>query len=172
MITVATDGAGTVTIAAETNRTNRAMDCHAAQRLISAARDRALGDAEQAGLGEHLAGCPECRRLRDALAEAAVAWRHTVADAPVPDARLEWQRIQRRMAPGRSPVSSRRPALWWGLSLATAAVLALALWTPRTAPRLETAGDVEVGEKSSATVYVDAQSGWLVVWAVSDTDRI
>jgi predicted anti-sigma-YlaC factor YlaD len=148
------------------------MDCHDAQRLISDARDRALGDAEQAGLGEHLAGCAECRHLRDSLAEAANAWRATVAQATAPDARLEWQRIQRRLAPGHHPATNRRPARWWGLSLAAAAGLALALWTPRTTPVAETAGLVEVGEKASATVYVDAQSGWLVVWAVSDTDRI
>jgi predicted anti-sigma-YlaC factor YlaD len=147
------------------------MDCRAAQRLISAARDRALDDAEQAGLGKHLERCAGCRRMRDNLAEAAVAWRETVAANPVPDARLEWQRIQRQLAPGSSMSGRRRPALWWGVSLAAAAGLVLALWTPRTAPVAETAGLVEVGEKASATVYVDAQSGWLVVWAVSDTDR-
>lgn len=149
------------------------MDCRAAQRLISAARDRALDDSDQAALGAHLAACAECRRLSDTLTAAATAWRTNVTEARVPDARLEWQRIQRRLSPGPQLAPARRPALWWGLSFAAAAGLALALWTPRAASGNETAGVVEVGEgQGSATVYVDAQTGWLVVWAVSDASRI
>lgn len=148
------------------------MNCQAAQRLISAARDGALGGSEQAELEVHLAECAGCRRMSDTLADAANVWRDTVASAPVPDAKLEWQRLQRQLVPATRSVPVRRPALWWGLSVAAAAGLALAVWIPRAAP----AGDsnyVEVGEgNSSATVYVDAQSGWLVVWAVNDADRI
>ena len=149
------------------------MDCHDAQRLISDARDRALGDSEQSGLEAHLTGCADCRRLSETLAAAAQSWRATVDAAAVPDANLEWQRIQRRLSTGSRPSATRRPALWWGLSLAAAAGLVLALWAPRSARGRETTtGFVEVGEgRGSATVYVDAQTGWLVVWAVSDADR-
>jgi predicted anti-sigma-YlaC factor YlaD len=147
------------------------MNCTAAQRLISAERDGPLGGAGQAGLAEHLAGCPACRRFQGSLADAAVAWRATTATAPAPDAALEWQRLQRRLAPAGRPASRRQPRLWWGLSLAATAALAVALWIPRAAPVAES-GWVEVGEgTSSATVYVDAQSGWLVVWAVSEGER-
>jgi hypothetical protein len=45
------------------------------------------------------------------------------------------------------------------------------LWSPPAAPA-GVADLVEVGEGGSATVYVDAQSGWLVVWAVDDANRI
>jgi predicted anti-sigma-YlaC factor YlaD len=148
------------------------MNCTSAQRLISAARDGALDGSAQSALDAHLAECPACRQMRDTLAASAAAWRSTTVAVPLPDAKLEWQRIQRRLSPDRHPPRARRPVLWWGLSLAAAAGLALAVWVPGPAP----AGDaefVEVGEgSSSATVYVDAQSGWLVVWAVRDADRI
>ncbi|MEN9661268.1 MAG: hypothetical protein RL324_217 [Verrucomicrobiota bacterium] len=78
-----------------------------------------------------------------------------------------------KIGPGsgrRAP--ARRLVLCWGWSLAAAAGLAVAVGIPRSAPVADS-GLVEVGEgNSSATVYVDAQSGWLVVWAVSDADRI
>lgn len=148
------------------------MNCTSAQRLISAARDGALGGSEQTALEEHLAECSGCRQLRETLAAAADSWRTTVAAAPVPDAKLEWQRIQLQMSPAGRRAPARRPVLWWGLSLAAAAGLALALLIPRPASAANSEF-VEVGEgNSSATVYVDAQSGWLVVWAVSDADRI
>lgn len=148
------------------------MNCPSAQRLISAARDGALDGSEQSALEAHLTGCPACRQLRDVLATAAEAWKSTTAAVPAPDAKLEWQRIQRRLTPAGPPARARRPVLWWGLSLAAAAGLALAMWVPGPAPVVD-AEFVEVGEgSSSATVYVDAQTGWLVVWAVRDADRI
>jgi predicted anti-sigma-YlaC factor YlaD len=146
------------------------MNCHAAQRLVSAARDGELGGPDRAALDGHLAGCAGCRRMSEALAEAAGAWKSRDAAAAVPDAKLEWQRLQRKLSPASVPTS--RSGVWWGLSLAAAAGLALALWTPR--PAAVSDGQlVEVGDgQASATVYVDAQSGWLVVWAVDDADRI
>jgi hypothetical protein len=137
------------------------MNCHAAQRLLSVARDTALGgvasgerpldataldatalDAPARGeLAAHVAGCAACRRFEATLAEAADAWRATTAAARVPDAQLEWQHLSRRMREGAAPParSVRRPSSlvksWAGLSLACAtaavAVAAVALLVGR-----------------------------------------
>jgi len=102
----------------------------------------------------------------------------------VPDERLEWQRIRRRLNGG--PERATQPArgiftLWRSATLlAAAAAVALGIFlspslrTPgaAVASAATTADFVEVGgDASSAMVYVDDKSGWLVVWAADTADK-
>jgi hypothetical protein len=56
---------------------------------------------------------------------------------------------------------------WLGLPLAAAAAVAFVFLNPQTsAPETARAEFVETGETAGSTmVYVDKESGWLVVWA-------
>jgi predicted anti-sigma-YlaC factor YlaD len=157
------------------------MHCHAAQRLLSAERDGALSSAERAVLDGHLVQCGECRQMRAALAGAAEYWRASTARVPIPDAERAWQDIARAIRT-TTPATSK-PA-WglprWTLPLGAAAALVLAAmiapnWKTASAPQTVAAMEsaradfVEVGnDASSSVVYVDGESGWLVVWAVDD----
>lgn len=160
------------------------MNCQAAQPLISAERDGALGGDSHGALEAHVAGCAACRQLRVTLAESAAAWRTTTASLPVPDERLEWQRIRRRLN-GEPAGSPRRAwggvAGWRGLSFAAATALVVGLFfsprwpgsaLPAAAVQVARTESVEVGgDASSAMVFVDEKSGWLVVWAAGETDK-
>lgn len=157
------------------------MNCRDAERLIFAERDGALDETQRAALATHLAGCPHCGRVRALLAEAADSWRAAGARVAAPDTGAEWRALRHRMrsVPGGSPVSPRRwPApAWLGIPLGAAAALAL-LFTAgptwfggrgETGPgqAIARAEYVELaGDEVSAVVYVDEESGWLVVWAV------
>src|SRR4051812_46585530 len=108
------------------------MKCHAVQQLLSVERDEALGADARAELEAHLTGCADCRQLRTTLAESAVAWRATTANVRVPDERLEWQRIRRRLngEPARAAQSARGIFTLWrsATMLAAAAAVALGLF--------------------------------------------
>jgi hypothetical protein len=76
-------------------------------------------------------------------------------------------------------------AAWTGLPLAAAAALALVFWAPDDAPTA-TGEDatfaeaapayaefVEASDNAASTVvYVDQESGWLIVWASAPTRGI
>lgn len=116
--------------------------------------------------------------------ESAAAWRVNTASVRVPDERLEWQRIHRRLdadpvKPGWSDGWSG-VALWRGVTVAAAAaVIALGVFMrPRagepnaiSAAAVAMTDTAEVGDDAaSAMVFVDEKSGWLVVWATSAAD--
>lgn len=161
------------------------MNCHAVQQLLSTERDQALGADSRAALDAHVAGCAACRQMRAVLSESAAAWRTTTAGVSVPDARWEWQRIRRRL--NGNPERAARPApgiftMWRSVTLAAAAAaVALGLFMkPATwfraesgggAPTIAATDSVEVGDASSAMVFVDDKSGWLVVWAADATEK-
>lgn len=162
------------------------MNCHAVQQLLSAERDQALGADARGDLEAHVAGCAACRQMRATLADAADAWRTTTAGVRVPDERLEWQRIRRRLS--GDAARATRPAAtiftWWRSATFAAAVAAVAIgmfvapaWfqgPPAARPPANSAvaDFVEVGgDASSAMVFVDDKSGWLVVWAAGAGDK-
>jgi anti-sigma factor RsiW len=165
------------------------MNCHAVQQLLSAERDQALGADLRGELETHLAGCAACRQLRATWAEAAESWRATTAGVRVPDAQMEWQRIRRRLngepereaQPGRGIFTQWRVATLGAIAAAVAVGLFLAPAGMR-GPQAPTAAmaaasvntdSVEVGgEASSAMVFVDDKSGWLVVWAADATEKV
>ncbi len=158
------------------------MNCQAAQRLLSAERDGALGNPERAALASHVDSCADCRQMQGTLTEAAEAWRANTAAVKVPDAQMEWQRVRRRLHEAPAARTSKAKIFWWSAPLvAAAAAVAIVVGVnfgddpaPRTHVRTQVAraDSVEVGgDASAAMVYVDAKSDWLVVWAPSDKDK-
>lgn len=156
------------------------MNCRSATPLLSAERDSALGEPERTELDRHLAECPACRQLRAEIAEAMALWRSDAANVPVPDPEQEWHLLRAQLhAPERKAIARRSaaPLAWFGVPLAAAA-LALAFFVGRTPPRVgntPAAGSdifaradfVELADANSTPlVYLDSESGWLVVWAV------
>lgn len=143
------------------------MKCSEAESLLPAGEPGGLPAARQRALAEHLAACPACRRTQAALAELIATWRTENARAPVPPAAAIWANVRSRRQPSRR--SHRpNPVFWLGLPLAAAAAVAFLFLTPQTtAPETARAEFVETGDTAGSTmVYVDKESGWLVVWAV------
>jgi predicted anti-sigma-YlaC factor YlaD len=160
------------------------MTCRTAQRLLSAERDRPLGDSERVDLEAHLAGCGECRQARLVVSEAISHWRNSDAQVVPPDAERAWQDIHRQI---RTSTPDRKRGLLalprWTLPAVAAAALIFAAavvprWIDESDPTATTpleiarAEFVETPKDSSSMVYVDAKSGWLVVWAVNDNDKM
>ena len=145
-----------------------------------------LSKEQRAALSDHVAACPACLQLRTSLNSALDSLRADVADVPVPVASDSWRELQVKL---HQPTRKRplAPVIWFSAPLAAAAALAFA-FLPRE-PRSQTpnpilppplhdpsviagAEFVEAGDPNASTlVYVDKESGWLVVWAtdVSDT---
>jgi hypothetical protein len=143
--------------------------------LIHAERDRVLATAERAALDTHLRGCSGCREERALLERAAVAWKETREATSVPDSAREWQAVRRRLREAPEPHARR---LGWPGVLAVGAVAAAVVafaFLPTgehggasSAPVLAQAESVEfTDDDATPVVFVDDQSGWLVVWAVS-----
>ncbi len=154
------------------------MNCREIEPLLLAERDGVLTTDQHASLERHLATCPACQQSRARLDQAMTAFRAEAATVAVPDIESEWQTLRARLKnPAVGPAKKRplAPVIWFGSSLAAAAALALAYIglqpapIPTAAPVVETARAdyVETGDTSASTmVYVDKDSGWLVVWAV------
>ena len=162
------------------------MNCRDIESLILAERDGALTKAQLAALSDHVAACPACLKLRRDLTSAIDAYKADVAAVAVPDADDAWRDLQTRLA---KPAKQRplAPVIWFGASLAAAAAIAVALFVTRPLPSptpsdelavvtpppplhdpsvIAGADFVEAGDPNASTlVYVDKESGWLVVWA-------
>jgi anti-sigma factor RsiW len=166
------------------------MNCREIESLILAERDGALTKAQLANLSAHVAACPACASLRARLDTAIHAYHAELAAIPVPDADEAWRDLQARLHGAEGKSSRKRPlapVIWLGTSLAVAAALALAFFVAhpaRSTPSTELANTpppydpsviagadfVEAGNPNASTmVYVDKESGWLVVWA-TDVD--
>ncbi len=156
------------------------MNCHTAHQLLSAERDDLLSSDQRIALDAHLGDCSGCRTARSGVTASIATWRASTTSVKVPDVERAWQDI-RRATRADQPVKGRRPtnALRWVAPLSLAAGLALvASVAPRwqnnaQAERLagrETAyaDFVDVPTDASSIVYVDDQSGWLVVWSDSE----
>lgn len=150
------------------------MNCRAATRHLAVERDAPLSASLQAGLERHLASCPECARVRAALAESADAWRQNTARVTPPSPAAEWREL--RASLHAAPPPRRIPAWLFaagGLPLAAAAAwgVLLALRPPDPAteialhPAAARAEFIETGDDSSPVVFIDQSSGWLIVWA-------
>jgi anti-sigma factor RsiW len=160
------------------------MNCRDNESLILAERDGALTPAQLTALSDHVAACPACRKLRHDLALALDTYQHNLATVTVPDADEAWRNLRGRL---RQPAKKRplAPVIWFRTPLAAAAALAIAFFvanpiTPPPAGELAAlpppplhdpsiiagADYVEAGDPdASVMVFVDKESGWLVVWA-------
>jgi anti-sigma factor RsiW len=161
------------------------MNCRDSESLILAERDGALTKDQLAVLSDHVATCLECRKLRADLNSAVADYKAGVSAVPAPDTDEAWRELQLRL---RQPARKRplAPIVWFGAPLAAAAAIAFALILTRPAPPapiatlavapppaplydpsiIAGADFVEAGDPNASTlVYVDKESGWLVVWA-------
>jgi anti-sigma factor RsiW len=150
------------------------MNCRDNESLILAERDGALTQPQLAALSDHVAVCPACRKLRADFTAAVGAYETGIAQVPAPDADEAWRDLQVRL---NSPAKREKkrplaPVIWFGAPIAAAAALAFALLphppepVSPSAPLEARAEFVEAGDATASTlVYVDKESGWLVVWA-------
>ena len=151
------------------------MNCSSAQRLLSAERDGAPASPERAGLAAHVAGCAECRRIQAEWVKTQANLNVAATRVVVPDEERAWQEIHREIRATR-PTAAR--AWWnlgrWVLPLGAAAALAAVAWigpswTDENGSQAGARAEfVEVAGDASSVVYVDDQSGWLVVWAAAE----
>ena len=163
------------------------MNCRDSESLILAERDGALTNEQRAALSDHVATCPACAQLRTSLHTALDTYKADVAAITVPDTNEAWRDLRSRL---HKPTKKRplAPVIWFGTPLAAAAAIAVAFFVTR--PTTSTPSDelaitpplydsstiagadfVEAGDPdASVMVFVDKESGWLVVWATdSDT---
>lgn len=156
------------------------MNCQEAEPLLFAERDGVLDSNQRAALDRHYDGCPKCRQRREAVAAAMVEFQQDYSAVAVPGVDAEWRALRVRLETSRRP-SARRllgPLLWLGVPLGAAAALAFAFFG-RVPERSQLGNEtlaqsataraefVEVADQdASPLVYVDNDSGWLVVWAV------
>ncbi len=100
--------------------------------------------------------------------------RTDAARVTVPDVDAEWRLLHARLnAPRRRTLA---PVTWIGLPLAAAAAVALAFFVTRPAPSTVAGAAVAsvdyvdvAGRDATPVVYVDNDSGMLVVWAVDNS---
>lgn len=155
------------------------MNCRETETLLLAEPDGVLTPVQLTALDQHVAGCRACREFRSALAQTRAALRAEVAAVPVPDADREWQTLRGRLHGVEIKPAKKRPlapVIWFATPLAAAVAIVLVFFsaaperqaTTVAAPTFETtrAESIDPGYSSAATlVYVDKESGWLVVWA-------
>lgn len=160
------------------------MNCRDIEPLLLAEKDGVLTNTQHASLEQHVATCPACRQMRTRLTEAMAAVRADAATVSVPDVDAEWHTL--RACLHRPPAQPEKknplaPVLWFGAPLAAAAALAFAFFIDRSPSSHPAefsqvtegarADFVEAGNADASTmVYVDKESGWLVVWA-TDTSN-
>jgi Putative zinc-finger len=163
------------------------MNCRDIEPLFSAERDGMLTSDQRASLERHVAACPACQQLHLRLTDAMTAFRADAANVAVPDIEEEWLKIRSALnSKSVKPLKKRplAPVIWFGAPLAAAAALAFAFFSPQqqTKPtgdplpvsaEIAQAEYVEAGDTDASTlVYVDKESGWLVVWATDSNDAV
>ncbi len=149
------------------------MNCHSVQDQLTRAADGATPASDQAAIAAHLSACSECQRFAETLRRLPDWIAEEVASHPVPDAEEMWREVQAQI---QTPPKPRKvaPIVWLTAPLAAAAALVFAFLPQRNAPDSSVIADnqivqvdyVEVEDPdATAMVYVDNESGWLVVWA-------
>jgi len=159
------------------------VNCHTSEVLLLTERDGVLTPDQHAALARHVADCPACQERRARIAAAIDAFRADATDVTVPDVDAEWRAVRARL-PGTTDAPRRprtlAPVIWFTASFAAAASLAFVFLrsTPpapaplAAVPEVAQAEFVEAGDPAASTmVYVDKDSGWLVVWATDEAAK-
>ena len=156
--------------------------CREIAPLLLSEPDGTLDATELAQLEAHAAECPDCRRQRALLSAATVALKQTSAAVSIPSAREEWMSLRDRIRSERGDrpavgKTAARPWLYWGIrtaALSAAAAIACIAYLRQPLPAPASAGAalaraefVRADNAASTLVYVDQESGWLIVWADS-----
>ena len=155
------------------------MNCQTAQKWISAAMDGELSSRRGARLEQHLRGCDDCRRLREAWGGYGARMKSSVPPAPSPE--QAWVDIRRAIRVARpEPVGEGYAVAWPRLrwvavpvvlllaAVATPLVFRRPLSPPVAAANPRT--EVEMVETSlpgaMMMVYEDQESGMTMIWVV------
>lgn len=157
------------------------MNCRQSLHLLSAERDASLSSGQRAALDAHLEQCTDCRQQQAALTAVIETLRTNDAQVEVPDAKAAWLQLRADLNTSRRTASAPRrrfrPGWLTVLGLPAAlACIALAFILSHTPPDQPSASQVaqlparaeylELGDDAAIPViYVDQQSGWLIVWA-------
>ncbi len=175
------------------------MNCHDAENQLIASRDAPLGAADAASLEQHLQECPHCQTLSAQLEEAVATWKKRDETVPVPDVVTEWHAVRRRIrsndtVPAKGGLPTWSQLLKLAVPMAAAFAIAINFWPePKPVPSImgpsvvaqhdwsdihdhftyvAHAEYVETEDEDvSPFVYVDEESGWLIVWASEVTDQ-
>lgn len=166
------------------------MNCREAEPLLLAERDGTLTSVQRTTLDRHVAGCAGCRQLRADLSAALAEFQVDAASVRLPDVDAEWRALQARVHGARTGAATPRamkkgaPLTWFAGPMAVAAAIALAFFLGRPSS-LSNQSETEVSpfagyaradyvevaiEDASPLVYLDKESGWLVVWADFESD--
>lgn len=161
------------------------MRCHAA--LDQLARPGGPDPVVAPALESHLAACPACRLAAGRLTTSVEGWRAATLAATPPAPGAAWEPIRSAI---QAPVAAPRSRLAAGwipaaATLAAAAAVVLLLLRP-TPPPVDPSGTTMVAALAAhdapeptvewvttsdagaaPVVFVDADSGWVVVWALS-----
>lgn len=149
------------------------MKCAEIEPLLLAGSRDELSATQRNILATHLASCVACQENQAAFATLIESWQRDATQVAVPEATVAWNDLcSRRQEPSRPPARRSARVIWLGLPLAAAAVFAFILLPPQlarpVAAEIAHAEFVEAGDAGAAPlVYVDKESGWLVVWASS-----
>jgi len=162
------------------------MNCRDIEPLLLVERDGVLTNEQRAALSMHVATCPACRQLQNRLTAALNSLKADANAITAPDADEAWRDLQAKLRETERKTSRKRPlapVIWFSAPLAAAAAIAVVFFTTRPAtstpsgelpitpplydPSTIAGADfVEAGDPNASTmVYVDKESGWLVVWA-------
>jgi len=165
------------------------MTCREVESLILSEPDGALTAPQRAALSDHLVACPACQQLRARMLAALDAYRADHTRIIVPDVEAAWDELQAKLPAQPRQTEPERtrirlgPAVWFGAPVAIAAAIAVFFTAPFRSPSPSPATLAPVGSESaradfveagdanaSTMVYVDKESGWLVVWATDAND--
>lgn len=155
------------------------VNCRDIESLILAERDGALTTEQRATLSDHVAACSVCTDLRQRVNTALDAFKSDARAVPTPNVEQAWRDVRAALHTPERKTKPKRlaPVIWFGAPLAAAAALAISFLgndpghvIPEPMPGDVARADfVEAGNTSASTmVYVDKESGWLVVWASDD----
>ncbi|HRE81024.1 MAG TPA: zf-HC2 domain-containing protein [Opitutaceae bacterium] len=158
--------------------------CQHITSLLIAGPDRRLTPAEQAEIEGHVVQCAACRQQRALLAAIPASLQTVTQAVSTPNPQQEWMRLRSQLPKqSREGKSQRRKTpfwLQWSFPIgaaATAVVVALVthlrysdrVSTERLAATVARADYVQAENADSTLVYVDQESGWLIVWADSSS---
>jgi len=149
--------------------------CRDITDLLIAEPDGALPPAELARIEAHVATCEACRRQRALLAAVPGLLREATTALATPDRDEAWGELRARIRqtdPEQRRTAPRARYYAWGVAAAAAAltfaVLVTLRWSDTPANALVAQAEFVQSDGSGSTlVYVDQESGWLIVWADS-----
>ncbi|MBP8256921.1 MAG: zf-HC2 domain-containing protein [Opitutaceae bacterium] len=154
--------------------------CRKIEALLLSEPDGVLTASELAELEAHVVACEACRRERILISEVSTTLKESRRAVVPPSPLEEWESLRKRIhderRESRKSQGWGKPWLRWGipsLSLGAAAAVAFVLYLRAPSPAPVSLGTIARAEfvqsesAKSTLVYVDQESGWLIVWADS-----